>query len=113
METKAMTLRLPVDQAEALEKVAEIDNVTVTEAIRDAIQGHIAVRAADVASASSPSPTTTATVARAASTQATARRTRNRRASTGGAGTGRRANSREPTGTRPGCATVRPAGRGS
>ncbi len=49
MEQKAMTLRLPYDQAEALEKVAEIDGVSVTEAIREAIDAHIAERAADEA----------------------------------------------------------------
>lgn len=49
MEQKAMTLRLPLEQAEALEKVAEIDGVSVTEAIREAIDAHIAERAADVA----------------------------------------------------------------
>ena len=47
MDNKAMTLRLPSDQAEALEKVAEVDGVSVTEAIRDAIEEHIAARAAD------------------------------------------------------------------
>ncbi len=47
MEHKAMTLRLPVEQAEALEKVAEIDGVSVTAAIREAIGQHISTRAAD------------------------------------------------------------------
>ncbi len=47
MKNKAMTLRLPADQAETLEKVAEIDGVSVTEAIRDAIDKHIAARSAD------------------------------------------------------------------
>lgn len=47
MEQKAMTLRLPAEQAEALEKVAEIDGVSLTEAIREAIDTHIAERAAD------------------------------------------------------------------
>ena len=47
MDQKAMTLRLPADQAEALEKVAEIDGVSVTEAIREAIDAHLAVRSAD------------------------------------------------------------------
>ena len=47
METKAMTLRLPADQAEALEKVAEVDGMSVTEAIRVAIEEHIAARATD------------------------------------------------------------------
>ena len=47
MEQKAMTLRLPAEQAEALEKVAEVDGVSVTEAVREAIEEHIAARAAD------------------------------------------------------------------
>ena len=47
VENKAMTLRLPSDQAEALEKVAEVDGMSVTEAIRDAIDEHIAARAAN------------------------------------------------------------------
>ena len=47
MKNKAMTLRLPAEQAEALEKVAEVDGVSVTEAIREAIEQHIAARAAD------------------------------------------------------------------
>jgi hypothetical protein len=47
MDNKAMTLRLPAEQAEALEKVAEVDGVSVTEAIREAIDQHIAARAAD------------------------------------------------------------------
>lgn len=47
MENKAMTLRLPAEQAEALEKVAEVDGMSVTEAIREAIDQHISTRAAD------------------------------------------------------------------
>lgn len=47
MENKAMTLRLPAEQAEALEKVAEVDGMSVTEAIREAIEHHITARAAD------------------------------------------------------------------
>lgn len=47
MDQKALTLRLPGEQAEALEKVAEIDAVSVTEAIREAIDEHIARRVAD------------------------------------------------------------------
>jgi hypothetical protein len=47
MENKAMTLRLPAEQAEAIEKVAEVDGVSVTEAIREAIEQHISARAAD------------------------------------------------------------------
>lgn len=49
MDNKAMTLRLPAEQAEALEKVAEVDGVSVTEAIREAIDQHISTRAADAA----------------------------------------------------------------
>jgi hypothetical protein len=44
---KAMTLRLPAEQAEALEFVAEIDGVSVSEAIRDAIESHIQSRRTD------------------------------------------------------------------
>ena len=44
---KAMTLRLPADQAEALELVAEVDGVSVSEAVRDAIDSHIESRRAD------------------------------------------------------------------
>lgn len=47
MDNKAMTLRLPAEQAEALAKVAEVDGVSVSEAIREAIEQHIAARAAD------------------------------------------------------------------
>lgn len=47
MDNKALTLRLPAEQAEALEKVAEIDETSVTEAIREAIDAHIAQRVAD------------------------------------------------------------------
>ena len=47
MENKSLTLRLPAEQAEALEKVAEIDETSVTEAIREAIDAHIAQRIAD------------------------------------------------------------------
>lgn len=44
---KAMTLRLAAEQAEALEFVAEIDGVSVSEAIRDAIESHIQSRRTD------------------------------------------------------------------
>ena len=47
MGQKAMTLRLDDEQAEALEKVAEVDGVSVTDAIREAIDTHIAERTAD------------------------------------------------------------------
>ena len=44
---KAMTLRLDADQAEALEYIAEVDGVSVSEAVRDAIESHIETRRAD------------------------------------------------------------------
>lgn len=44
---KAMTLRLTAEQAEALEYVAEVDGVSVSEAVRDAIATHIEARKAD------------------------------------------------------------------
>lgn len=44
---KTMTLRLEDTQAEALEKVAEVDGVSVTDAIRQAVDNHISARAAD------------------------------------------------------------------
>jgi hypothetical protein len=44
---KAMTLRLAADQAAALEVVAEIDGVSMSEAIRDAIENHIDSRRID------------------------------------------------------------------
>ncbi len=47
MDHKTLTLRLPAEQAEALEKVAEVDAMTLTEAIREAIDQHIEQRVAD------------------------------------------------------------------
>lgn len=44
---KAMTLRLEAEQAEALELVAEVDGVSMSEAVRDAIESHIETRRAD------------------------------------------------------------------
>ncbi len=44
---KAMTLRLTAEQAEALEFIAEVDGVSVSEAVRDAIESHIESRRAD------------------------------------------------------------------
>lgn len=46
-ETKAMTLRLPARQAKELEAVAQIDDVPVAEAVREAITAHIARRRRD------------------------------------------------------------------
>jgi hypothetical protein len=44
---KAMTIRLPADQAADLEAVAKVDRVPVSEAVRMAIAEHIAVRRRD------------------------------------------------------------------
>lgn len=44
---KAMTVRLDDDQAEELEKVAEIDGVAVAEAVRQAIAEHVVRRSSD------------------------------------------------------------------
>lgn len=45
---KALTLRLPVEQAEALEAVAGVDGVSINEEIRRAIAAHIESRRQDV-----------------------------------------------------------------
>ena len=44
---KAMTLRLTAEQADALEMVAEVDGVSMSEAVRDAIESHIDNRRAN------------------------------------------------------------------
>jgi predicted DNA-binding protein len=44
---KAMTLRLPPDQASALEAVAQVNGVTVAEEVRKAIQARIDALRAD------------------------------------------------------------------
>lgn len=46
-ETRAMTLRLPGQQARDLETVAQIDDVPVSEAVRSAIEAHIEARRQD------------------------------------------------------------------
>ncbi len=45
--TKARTLRLPIDQAKALEAIAGVDEVSVNEEIRRAIATHIEARRQD------------------------------------------------------------------
>ena len=45
--TRSRTLRLPVDQAEALEAIAGIDEVSINEEIRQAIAAHIEARRKD------------------------------------------------------------------
>lgn len=47
MTTKALTLRLPVDQAEALEAIAGVDEISINEEIRRAIAAHIEARRHD------------------------------------------------------------------
>lgn len=49
MERKAMTVRIPAEQAAELEAVAEVDGVPVSEAIRQAIIEHIEARRKDEA----------------------------------------------------------------
>jgi predicted DNA-binding protein len=46
-ETKVTTIRQPSEQADALEVVARIDGVPVSEAIREAIAAHISARRQD------------------------------------------------------------------
>jgi predicted DNA-binding protein len=47
MATKAMSLRLPEEVAADLAAVARADNMPVSEAVREAIDNHIAARRAD------------------------------------------------------------------
>jgi hypothetical protein len=47
MDKKAMTVRLDAEQARLLETVAEVDGMPVAEAIRVAIDEHIAARRQD------------------------------------------------------------------
>jgi class 3 adenylate cyclase len=47
MDTRALTLRLPADQAAQLEAVARADGVSVSEAVRAAIQDRIEARRKD------------------------------------------------------------------
>jgi hypothetical protein len=47
MTIKSRTLRLPADQAEALEAIAGVDGVSVNEEIQRAIATHIEARRSD------------------------------------------------------------------
>ncbi len=47
MATRARTLRLPREQAEELEAIAGVDEVSVNEEIRRAIAAHIEARRQD------------------------------------------------------------------
>jgi predicted transcriptional regulator len=44
---KAMTIRLSADQAEALQTVATVENMPVSDVIRAAIASHIEIRRRD------------------------------------------------------------------
>lgn len=47
MASKAMSLRLPEDKAAELAAIARADDMPVSEAVREAIDNHIAARRAD------------------------------------------------------------------
>jgi hypothetical protein len=47
MTTKALTLRLPIDQAEAIEAIAGVDEISINEEIRRAVAAHIEARRHD------------------------------------------------------------------
>jgi class 3 adenylate cyclase len=47
METRALTLRLPADQAAQIEAVARADGISVSEAVRAAIADRIEARRKD------------------------------------------------------------------
>lgn len=49
MAIRARTLRLPADQAEALDAIAGVDDVSINEEIRQAIAAHIEARRQDPA----------------------------------------------------------------
>lgn len=48
MTTRARTLRLTVEEAEALEAIAGVDEVSINEEIRRAIGAHIEARRRDI-----------------------------------------------------------------
>jgi predicted transcriptional regulator len=48
-QAKAMTVRLPEEQAQALEMVASVENLPVSDIIRAAITSHIEMRRRDPA----------------------------------------------------------------
>lgn len=49
MTTKARTLRLPPEQAEAIQAIADVDGLSVNEEIHQAIEAHIEARRKDEA----------------------------------------------------------------
>lgn len=46
-ETRSFTVRVPVEQAEALELIAKADGISVAEEVRGALQERIKARKAD------------------------------------------------------------------
>jgi hypothetical protein len=46
-DTKAMTVRLSGEQHAELEAIAQVDEIPVAEAVRDAIEAHIKAKRAD------------------------------------------------------------------
>lgn len=48
MATRTRTLRMPAEQAEALEAIAGVDEVSINEEIRRAIDAHIEARRQDI-----------------------------------------------------------------
>jgi predicted DNA-binding protein len=46
-EIKTMSLRMPMDTAKDLEAVAAVDDIPVSEVVRDAIDAHIEARRKD------------------------------------------------------------------
>ncbi|RIK10611.1 MAG: hypothetical protein DCC49_02860 [Acidobacteria bacterium] len=49
MDSKMLTVRVPAEQAEELEQVADVDGVPVAEEVRTAIAAHIEARRKDQA----------------------------------------------------------------
>ncbi len=47
MATKTITLRLPREQADEIEMIARVDDISVTQAVRDAILTHVEARRQD------------------------------------------------------------------
>ena len=47
MTIRTRTLRLPVEQAEALEAIAGVDEISINEEIRQAVEAHIEARRQD------------------------------------------------------------------
>jgi hypothetical protein len=47
MTIRTRTLRLPVEQAEALEAIAGVDEISINEEIRRAVEAHIEARRQD------------------------------------------------------------------